>query len=396
MRIRLTKIPARCTLLIVVCCWCVVAGADNFLSLASPVFGDALADPARYTAPFPGEESEHLDAVLAEVFPDGPPHDHGEAALGVMRYIAQVYPSGPPSQYNRTGATALQTTPNLCGDKSLGMVALCRRLGIPARVVPMNNFVALNAHIAVEVWYDGGWHYMDPTYGAFYYSEPSFDGSGRIPSMRELATDPELRQHPFFVGADSLWSGEFRPTEPFVALPPDFQPESWQPFTVAETLDRAMAQSFPIERAPDRPRSFPVSFDLRTESRLERGAIDGNPHDLSSPAAGGEEAPRYYATHFLGAGDMEHVFHTLTMRQPAGSRVRVSYFFVQDAPQAHLDLIELKGAVIALVETEPKAWHFEFTAQDELAILLVANRGPALLLDALHATRVDAPGEVGE
>jgi len=368
--------------------------AEDFLTLAVPAREEAPSE--RHTRPFRGEDPAYLDAVLARIFPDGPPAGTEAQALAVMSYIAQVYPSGPPAQYNRTGAEALQTTPNLCGDKTLAMVALCRRLGIPARVVPMNNFSALSAHIAVEVWYDDGWRYMDPSYGAFFYTAESYDGSGHIPSMRALINDPELRRRPFFIGEDALWSGAYDPDTGFTPLPRDFTKEPWQSHTVAEALEKALSLSFPIDRAPDRPRSFPVVFDLTKESSIWRGEIDGDPHDLSNPPPSGGKAPRHYGTHYIGPGDLEHVYHTVVTRQPAGARVRVSYHFLRETPQAELEVIPLKDAVIVDIETEPMACHFEFTAQSDNAILLVLNRGPIILLDALHAGLPDASGEQGD
>lgn len=367
-----------------------IAAAEDFLTRAAPILDEAAVDTARYLAPFAGEDLAVLDETLAVIFPNGKPSSDEARVLSVLSYIAQVYASGPPAAYHKTGAAALGCNPNLCGDKSLAMAALCRRIGIPARVVPVNNFEAINAHIVVEVWLDGGWRFMDPTYGAFFYSQPVYDGAGTIHSARTLHLDPDARQYPFFIGEDRLWAGGYDPGASFVPLPPDFRPEAWQTFTAHETLQRVFARSFPVQRAPDRPRSFPVVFDLRTDTAQSWGSVNDNPHDLSGPPQVNGATPRFHGTHFIGPGDLEDVYHTVVVHLPApGTRVRLSYHLLHEVPTAPLEIIPLKDAIVDSITQDGRAHHIDFVAPGDLAVLLVINRGPALLLDALEATVLD-------
>jgi transglutaminase-like putative cysteine protease len=66
----------------------------------------------------------------------------------------------------------------LCGDAALAFAAIVKQLGLGARSVQFYYDDPGNvpdSHIAVEVSYDGGWHYYDPTFGVFYT-----DASGNV------------------------------------------------------------------------------------------------------------------------------------------------------------------------------------------------------------------------
>ena len=64
--------------------------------------------------------------------------------------------------------SVLQAGAGICGHAALTFAAIVRRFDIPVRSVQFYYADGINNHIADEVYYDGAWHYFDPTWGAFY------------------------------------------------------------------------------------------------------------------------------------------------------------------------------------------------------------------------------------
>ena len=86
-----------------------------------------------------------------------------------------------------TADGALGAGAGICGHAALTFAAIVKRLGLPVRSIQF--YYGTNNHIAAEVFYDGGWHYFDPTYGA-YYGTP--DG---VLSVDEARSDPGAPLH---------------------------------------------------------------------------------------------------------------------------------------------------------------------------------------------------------
>jgi len=82
--------------------------------------------------------------------------------------------------------SALHTQAGICAQAAVSFAAIVHRFGLRVRSV---NFNYLNpqpnetpdGHIAVEVLYDGSWHFFDPTYGLFWT-----DPAGRVLSIGDV------------------------------------------------------------------------------------------------------------------------------------------------------------------------------------------------------------------
>jgi len=359
---------------------------DNFLDRAAVQVSQSPRDIAEQAVLSKDEDVAVLDETLATIFQNAPPTLAEPSALRILAYIAQVFKSGPSPVYLKTGTAVLQakTNVNLCGSKALVMVALCRRVGFPAHRISMRNSVAIDEHIATEVHYDNAWHFMDPSFGAFFYTKKTYNGQGRILSLLELKTRKERAAHGLFVGASRLWKGVYDPAFAFEPVPPGFQPEPWQRFTVAEMYRRLFAESFPLMRSESGLVSMPIQFDLRAGPDLWIGRIDRDTTDARTKPAG-EPTPRFYGNHAIGNGDLGGAFHTLLIMAPRPGPCRITYHFPTPYPGASLTVIELKDVVVAATAQTPESWSVDCYVQDTEGILLVANRGPgALLVDAFH------------
>jgi transglutaminase superfamily protein len=128
----------------------------------------------------------------AEWYKVGAPYSHGRLiAQAAMDYVLghvsltaygylEIFGGPLPGH---TPDSVLGRQAGVCGHAALTFAAIVKRLGLPARSVqfyfqdPGN---VPNNHIAVEVFYDGGWHYFDPTFGLFW-----IDASGNALSIAD-------------------------------------------------------------------------------------------------------------------------------------------------------------------------------------------------------------------
>jgi hypothetical protein len=75
--------------------------------------------------------------------------------------------------------TALQSGSGICGHAAFTFAAIVKQFGLRVRSVQFYYANGVDNHIAAEVFYDGGWHYFDPTWGAYY------EDGGRTMSIEE-------------------------------------------------------------------------------------------------------------------------------------------------------------------------------------------------------------------
>jgi len=75
-----------------------------------------------------------------------------------------------------------------CSLSAANFVVLCRHAGLMARAVWMSPLEAYKIHCAAEVWYDGGWHLLDPERRSFYLDSDNTT----IASYETLHKNPEL------------------------------------------------------------------------------------------------------------------------------------------------------------------------------------------------------------
>ena len=62
--------------------------------------------------------------------------------------------------------TILQMQAGICGNTSFAFAGIAHNLGLPVRSVQF--YYGTDNHFAVETYYQGGWHYFDPTWGLVY------------------------------------------------------------------------------------------------------------------------------------------------------------------------------------------------------------------------------------
>jgi transglutaminase-like putative cysteine protease len=71
-----------------------------------------------------------------------------------------------------TSELVLEMQAGWCGDASAVFAEIVNALGLPVRRVAFYPTDPDLVHTAAETYYDGAWHYFDPTWGAVYGSGP--------------------------------------------------------------------------------------------------------------------------------------------------------------------------------------------------------------------------------
>jgi TolA-binding protein len=132
--------------------------------------------------PTPLEAAEqYLDRVVWAAEATDPSRSHGEiVSLAVMNYVADNHVSLFMRAYLQAfGAWENPTTANsilavqagLCGNAAIVFEALVRHFGYQVRSVELyydDPPGSPNGHSSAEVYYDGAWHFLDPTFGLYY------------------------------------------------------------------------------------------------------------------------------------------------------------------------------------------------------------------------------------
>jgi transglutaminase-like putative cysteine protease len=125
-------------------------------------------------------EQVRREVAYAEKYAGGVPYSHGRlVAQAAMDYVVEHVSPTAYGYLEIFGGQLPGPTPDavlgaqagLCGDAALAFAAIVKQLGLGARSVQFYYDDPGNvpdSHIAVEVSYDGGWHYYDPTFGVFY------------------------------------------------------------------------------------------------------------------------------------------------------------------------------------------------------------------------------------
>ena len=101
-----------------------------------------------------------------------------DTEFGYLRWVGGRLPSAHPN-------SALRSQAGICAAAAVTFAAIVHRFGFPVRSVIFNYLdlppsEAPDGHVAVEVLYDGGWHFFDPTYGLFWT-----DADGSVLSVGE-------------------------------------------------------------------------------------------------------------------------------------------------------------------------------------------------------------------
>ena len=108
-----------------------------------------------------------------------------ERVIALMCYIRDLKDKvgGRDYFYGGTEEELIKKGERYCERVARLMCGLCDIAGLPARVI----FHLSGGHLTNEVWYDGGWHYVDPRFGLFY-----IDSEGELMSVRDIIRDPDV------------------------------------------------------------------------------------------------------------------------------------------------------------------------------------------------------------
>jgi hypothetical protein len=360
------------------------AGADSldraFNVFEEDVSGDVLQ---HFTALSPNENLKILDEALERVFPKGVKSPGESDVLGVLSYVAQTIKL--KSSARHLGSEVLSDGQAYCYGFARAFQALCRRMGLPARINAVHNVEYMQAHNMAEVFYGGRWHLFDPTYGSFFYDRKEYDRSGRIPSAREMFSGSVSGKNVFMV-CDALWTGEYKRDWTVQPLADDFRYRGM--FTQRQFYDRLFATAFPLVQSELAASSFPITIDMGDRNRVSIGEVNGQQEDLEGRRQD-STYPRYQGTGFLGQGIMGPAFHTVTFKAATPGRFKMTYHFLPQSRFDGMGTVELRDVIMERDELAKDAWSVWFRLQTTEGLFLVVNRRDAAFLDAVTVERVE-------
>lgn len=154
---------------------------------------------------------------------DNDPRSAGElTALSAMNYVAGHVSTAEYGYLEITGGTLpkanadsiLGAQAGICGHASVAFATIMSELGYPVRSAQFYFDTPAgdpDSHIAVEVQYDGAWHFFDPTFGVYWT-----DTNGDVMSITDVragggtehkddAAFTNVIEDPWFNGDDSAF-----------------------------------------------------------------------------------------------------------------------------------------------------------------------------------------------
>lgn len=157
-------------------------------------------------------------------------------AVSAMNYVVGHVSTGEYGYLEVTGGVLPGATPDsvltaqagICGHAALTFAAIVKRLGFPVRSAQFYYATSdgtPDSHIAVEVQYDGAWHFFDPTFGVFWT-----DATGNVMSItdaragggteqKDTVSFTNLIENPWYAGDDTAFE-----TDPDTVVQLDQQP----------------------------------------------------------------------------------------------------------------------------------------------------------------------------
>ena len=127
----------------------------------------------------------------------------GHVSATQYGYLTQI--AHRPAPVNAEEALQLQA--GVCGSARDTMLAILRRLHTKARSVDAyysTPDAPVNGHSTVEVWYQGAWHWFDPTWATIYVKPGT--SQWKVLSLVDVLRLPPARQHAYRIGSDTmLW-----------------------------------------------------------------------------------------------------------------------------------------------------------------------------------------------
>lgn len=335
----------------------------------------------QFTAFAAPEDVSVLDVALGRIFGESKPPLDEATCLQVMAYVTQVLKNeflGSP-----VGSDALKAGHGYCTEFALSFVVLCQRLGFPARTVHLPVLELMQGHVVAEVYYDGAWRLFDPVYGTFFYTQKSYDGAGRIVSLREVLTRHALLDNCMELVLERH-TGNFVPGTPEVRPLEDFQCGQF-PFTLKEFYGNSFRRGFPAAYGHAYAVSFPIDIDLTAEPHTWIGAVDNSDLDQYGQQRDGKW-PLCYGARHIGETPYFNAFLTFTLKTTTPGRCLLTlHFFNNGADNVDLRTAELKNVIVERVERQGNAWQIQAVLQDKETILVVASEKGVGAIDAIRA-----------
>jgi transglutaminase superfamily protein len=116
----------------------------------------------------------------------------GHVSVGAYGYLLMMGLPLPGPAGNPTPNSILGLQAGICGHAALTFAAIVKHFGYPVRSVQFwytyPDGVTPDSHIAAEVFYDGAWHFFDPTFGVFWT-----DIGGNVESIDDVRTNGGTR-----------------------------------------------------------------------------------------------------------------------------------------------------------------------------------------------------------
>ena len=328
------------------------------------------------------EDKAFLEEVLRSIFPEGTEGLTAEQkGIAILRYASSAL------ELKNNGGSATKIIREgyaICGGLSHVHRVLCRMVGLPSRYIGAFNLrPIMGSHAISEVYYEGEWHLLDPTFGLFFYSKKEYDGTGEIASFYDLVMAPG--RWTAFKVVERPWIGRYDDTVRaygVAVVEADYLKDVYRT-PILDLYWKYAAETFPIAYGHRDPVSYPVDADLSEQEEMRVGEVDGNSGDVLRMVTNGSA---YVGGHYLG-GSYPPGFHTWSIRTPGPCRLRIEYFSTQDNPPG-LKPSPLKAARIVSVHTEGRRVVLDLQAIGPEVIVSVYCPEGTFAVDAIRAVRV--------
>ena len=181
------------------------------------------------------------------------------SALLAMDYVAGQVDAGEYAYRARNGMavpttieSAFETGAGICGAQGAAFVAICRRMGLQARLVQIYNIDHSNGrnHVAAEVNFGGRWRFYDPTSRAYFIRESE---SSLEPLSLEDIRRADGPRPIVVVDASNPWR--------VAMINAGFDPLDYLNSATADIMydGKGIVRVSPVKHAEDAP-VFPVSY----------------------------------------------------------------------------------------------------------------------------------------
>jgi hypothetical protein len=122
-----------------------------------------------------------------------------EKLEAVNRFVATKLNYEAKAREQSSPRDTIERGSKYCGSLALAMATIVKTIGYTVRTIDIvDNLKDVNTHVLVEVYYEGGWHLYDPTYGVTFKNK-----DGRVASYREIRLDTSLVKQELFRSLDS-------------------------------------------------------------------------------------------------------------------------------------------------------------------------------------------------